>query len=984
MGKKKPKQRVTRYYSSIQYAICHGIIEKLVSFKVNDKTIGRCSAGLEGPVVYVNDPELFGGIKKEGGLQGRLAWQPGNFTQLLDSYVAEKKGSSPSDLPGYRGIGTAFFTEWPGGETPAGAAETSLLRSVVTGGSVLAGLSYLASFINGTRRPGIKGFYWSANQPVIPPVYFRVTRIDRTWRPDIAAIAGDIDLIDHAVCISLDFSGSMSFLMRAAVRRATVSLLNELKRSPNSASFDIRIIAWNSTNITIQRRNCTPQDYEDLIAFVIGISDYYTGGTDFRQAVVGIEEFYSGSNGKCRTFMFLTDGVPTNPASATDAAATLASTGARSYAYNFVETDTTYTALMDNTSEDGIPVIRDFNGQDIMAGLFALSATNQVDMNPAHIIRECLVNSVWGLGLPESLINDEMFEAAAETLFLERFGLSMMWTKQSKIEEFIGDVLAHIQGTLYVNPMTGRICLKLIRDDYDVETLDVLTPSNCTVTSFKRRTPAEITNEIAVTWTNPLTEKEEVVTKQSLGSIVANNGEIVSDNRNYYGIRRRALAAQVCARDLGAATAPLSTAEVRADRRFSQKVPGDVIKLTDPENGASEVVMRIMKINYGYVGSSEVEMSLTEDVFSYAKPRVDEQQVPMAPPPAQYPAPPTTVEAITINALMAQTLSGASNDLVEPETHVAIFASTDRTDTFGIEIYEEVNSSVTGGVFESTGEYSVIGRFILDEILPAEVESELVLPAAPIGTQPEVGGTLIIGQNGLPEDRHELALIKSFDIATGRYTITRAIFDTIPFEWLPGTPVRYLNSTTKVVVPSELVSGVASDFRVHTRTSRGLLSDDMAPVLTVTPTDRLYAPSRPANVQVEGVAFGVIDGLPLTDIEVTFAHRNRVEEDAVLLRWDEPSVTPEVGQTATVRLIDYDSGIVVAEYAGITGTSYTFPAADRAFANAVSVTVLSERDGFESIQAHSVLVQFPDFMRRLEDSDDERATETGDFRRTED
>lgn len=984
MGKKKPTQRVTKYYSSIQYAICHGVVEKLVSFKVNDKTVGRCSAGMQGPVIYVNDPELFGGVKKEGGLQGRIAWQPGNDTQLLDSYVSEKKGTTPGNLPGYRGIATAFFTEWPGGETPAGAADQTILSSIVSGVSFLTGASFLASFVNTTRRPGIKGFYWSANQPVIPPTHFRVTRLDRSWQPDLAAIAGDIDLIEHAVCLSLDFSGSMSSIPRAGVKLAVASLLRELKKSPHANTFDVRIIAWNSTSISIERRNCTSQDYDDMIAFVNGIGADFTGGTDFRQAVTGIEGFYSGSNGKCRTFIFLTDGVPTNPAWATEAAVTLAATGARSFAYNFGETDTTYSALMDNTSEDGVPVIPDSNGYKLLSGLFALSATNQVDMNPAHIIRECLLNSVWGLGLPESLINDEMFQAAAETLFEERFGLSMMWTKQAKIEEFVGEVLSHIQGTLYVNPMTGKLCLKLIRDDYDAATLDTLTPSNCTVTSFKRRTPAEITNEIAVTWTNPLTEKEEVVIKQSLGSIVANNGEIVSDNRNYYGIRRRALAAEVCARDLAASTAPLSTAEVRADRRFSQKVPGDVVKLTDPENGASEVVMRIMKINYGYVGSSEVEMSLSEDVFSYAKPRVDEQQGAISPVPSQFPAPPSSVEALTINSLMAQVLSGASDDLVDPETQVAIFASTDRSDTTTIEIYEELNSSVLGDYFESVGEFNVIGRFALSAPLPAEVESQLALPPPVVGTQPELSGVIVIGPEGLPENRHELAQITAFDIATGLYTIRRAIYDTVPFEWPQGTPVRYLTQATKTIVSSELVPGVPYDFRVHTRTSRGLLSNDAAPVITVTPTDRLYAPARPADVRVEGTAFGTIDGLPLTDIEVTFALRNRLQEDAVLLRWDEPSVTPEVGQTTTVRLIDYDSGIIVAEYPGIAGTSYTFPASDRSFANALSVTALSVRDGLESIQAHGVLVLFPDFLRLLEDSDDERGTETGDFRRTED
>lgn len=981
MGKKKPKQRVTEYYSSIQYAICHGIVEKLVSIKVNDKLVGRCSAGLLGPVIYINDPDLFGGIKKEGGLRGRLAWQSGTQDQLLDSFVAQKKGGTPADFPGYRGIATAYFTEWPGSDTPAGVADQSLLSRLVGGVTFTALGSALQGFLSGTRRPAKKGFYWSANQPIIPPTYFRVTRIDRSWLPEIAAIPGDIDLIEHAICIAIDCSLSMNDDGKLGIaKQAAIDLLRDLKNSKRASSLDVRVVGWNNSVQQMQFRKCTPENYESLISFVQGLTTAL--GTFFTKAVEGLQSFYSGSNGKCRTFIFMTDGIP-EPGTVEPAAATLAATGAQSFAINLIETDTTYTAQMDSTPGDGVPVVSAANALSYLRDLFRLSATNQIDMNPAHMIRECLTNRSWGLGLPASSLDATMFEAAAQTLFAERFGLSMIWSKQAKIDEFIAEILSHIQGTIYVNPMTGKLCLKLIRNDYDAETLDVLTPSNCTVTSFKRRTPAEITNEISVTWTNPLTEKEEVVTRQSLGSVVANNGEVVSDNRNYYGVRRRALAAELCDRDLAAATAPLSTAEVRAGRAFSRKVPGDVVKLTDPENGASEIIMRIMKINYGYVGSSEVEMSLTEDVFSYSKPRFLEPQDTENENQTEYPAPPESVEFLTINTLMAEVLDSSDVELTEPQTRLALFTSTDRQDTYSIEVAQEIANPL-GTSFESVGEFDVIGKSAITAPLVAEVESELSLPFATNGTQPEVGGVVVIGENGLPEQRHELAYITDYDTSTGIYTILRAVADTVPFEWPSGTPVRYLSTTTIAVIPSEVEPGVEVDFRVRTRTSLGILPEDAAPVVPITPTDRLYAPARPANVQVEGVGFGTVDGTGLTTINVTFARRNRLEEDSVLLRWDEADVAPEVGQTTTIRLTDYDTGITLAEYTGIAGTSHTFDATDRAWSNLVSVAVLAERDGYESIQAHSVLVQFPDFLRLLEDSGDERATETGDFRRTED
>lgn len=984
MGKKKPTQRVTEYYTSIQYGICHGVVEKLVALRVNDKVIGKCS-GINGPVVYIDQPELFGGVKKEGGLRGRMAWQDGSDDQLLDSYIASKKGRLPTDLPGYRGIATAYFTEWPTPSTAESIADESKLGSVLRGNSTAASFirSAILSFFNALTRPAMKGFYWSANQPIVPPVHFRVTRIDRSWLPEIAAVPGDPDFEQQAICIAIDNSISMQIDNRIGIAKsATIELLRDLKKSAASATFDIRVVAWSASVQSIQRRNCTQADYDALIAFVNGLGT--ASGTDFTQAVSGLQSFYDGAQEKCRTFIFLTDGEPNNPATATSASNTLALTGANAYAFNLVLPNTTYTAMMDNTPADGVPVLTLSVASSYLKNLFRATSTTQIDMNPAHMIRECLVNTVWGLGLPESLLDESMFAEAAQTLFTEQFGLSMMWSRQSKVEEFISEILSHIQGTVYVNPMTGKICLKLIRNDYDASALEILTPSNSTVTSFKRRTPAEITNEINVTWTNPVSEKEEVISRQSLGSIVANNGEVVSDNRNYYGVRRAGLAAELCARDLAAATAPLSSAEVSANRQFSRMVPGDVVKLTDPENGANQIIMRIMKIDYGYVGSSDVKLTLTEDVFSYAKPRYIEPPSSGNPTQGQSPAPPDVAEVFTLNTYMNQSLSDGLDDLVDPETQVAFLIGTTQRDAFNVEVQQEA-VTVTGDTeYQVVGEFDLIGLASLTEALVPEPVSELVLPVPENGAAPTPGSFAIIGPPGLPEALHEIALVSDFDRTTGLSTIRRGMMDTIPGDWPAGTPIRYLDQLTRFINPNMTVGGLTEEYRFHTRTSLGLLSDELAPVVSYAATQRLHAPTRPANVVVAGVAFGSLDGSALTDVEVTWANRNRLTEDAVLLGWDEPTVTPEVGQTVTVKLTDFETGITIAEYPGLSGTSYTFPAADRAYADVVVVSVVSERDGMESIQGHSVLIQFPDYLRTLEDSDDERGTETGDFRRTED
>ncbi len=117
------------------------------------------------------------------------------------------------------------------------------------------------------------------------------------------------------------------------------------------------------------------------------------------------------------------------------------------------------------------------------------------DMNPAHIIRECLTDSNWGMGYPEADIDDNAFKAAADTLHDERMGMSLLWERQSQLDEFISLILKHIDGALFVDRVTGRFVLRLARDDYDPDALLVLDEDSIDkISGYKRSALGELTN----------------------------------------------------------------------------------------------------------------------------------------------------------------------------------------------------------------------------------------------------------------------------------------------------------------------------------------------------------------------------------------------------------------------------------------------------------------------------------------------------------
>src|SRR4029077_7040927 len=117
-------------------------------------------------------------------------------------------------------------------------------------------------------------------------------------------------------------------------------------------------------------------------------------------------------------------------------------------------------------------------------------------------------------------------------------------------------------------------------------------PDDSLVTNFSRKLWGETINEIVVTWTNPDNEEEETVVAQDLANIEAQGG-VISDGRNYYGVRNAQLAMRLGQRALRSAATPLAKCDLEVNRTAWALLPGDVCKLVSPEDGIDRIVMRV-------------------------------------------------------------------------------------------------------------------------------------------------------------------------------------------------------------------------------------------------------------------------------------------------------------------------------------------------------------------------------------------------------
>lgn len=744
------QQDVTEYRLSVHYGICVEVdgLLKITMGDDLDKIAWEGDATEAGPL-YINRPDLFGGVKKEGGCVGVAYFLPGRPDQIMPNSLAQKYGKTNTTCPAFRGTTTVFFCG-------SAASNTSSGQSF--------GLPY---GVGGLDFVG--GFYWTANSPFIQKASFTVYRFSKGLRFDIAKIG--------------------------------------------------------------------PDD------------------------------------------------------------------------------------------------------------------------NPAIMIYECLTNTDWGIGHPAYMIDAATFGNVAQALYDEEFGLSMLWTRQTEIEDFVSEVIDHIQAMVFVDPRTGLFSIKLIRDDYVLDDAREINPGNARLTRFQRKLFGEVTNEITLTWTNPANEQEETVTAHDLGAMQSAGGP-VTDTRNYYAIRNAALAQRILARDMRSAAAPIALAEVELDRSFWNILPGEVLPMTWPDEDIEGLAMRVMEIDYGKRGEPALKVSLLEDVFSLTHAAVSAVPATLWGAVDEDAAPMEFVSIFTLPAfLAARELGRAATDIAYPEVVAGLLTAQNGLDTIAYNLYGEEPMANGDMVWTDLGVKSILGR--AEVITPVYQEAASTVNGFPFiekGRGPEVGGFAVFG-DGSDADS-EIALIRSYDEDDEFWTLDRGVLDTIPRPWPVGTPVWFIPTRSIIADTVDLRAvGETVEYKFLTRTSRGLLPLADAPVETGTMSARPHAPLRPAKVQVNGTGYGEVDATGAAELVVSWATRNRLFEDGMIVPWGDGPVTPEYLQK-TILTVYREDETKMWQHAWLwTEDDFTIPIAWVQEEQRVFIRVSSEREGIASIQSYGLWVK---------------------------
>lgn len=591
-------------------------------------------------------------------------------------------------------------------------------------------------------------------------------------------------------------------------------------------------------------------------------------------------------------------------------------------------------------------------------------------MNGVHIIYEALTNRAWGLGRDRSLFLEDSWREAADTCFDENFGLCLRWSRQDTLMSFVQTVIDHIGAAVYVDKFTGQYKIKLIREDYDADSLPVLDMDSglLSIDEATNASPYNLTNEIVVNWNNPITNEASQAREHNL-ALIQTQGAIASDTRDYPGVPTAALALWIAKRDLKTVSTNVRRFTLTCDRRTWRVQPADVLKIRDPQSrGIETVVVRIGTVEEAGQADGKIKIVCVQDVFGVDLNTFGQPQPPGHVEPDFTPqVARRLVYESTYSELVRYMPQGEFETMRGLEGYLRAHAEkpTDVSMSFDIAVRPEGQTSYS---VQGSGDFTALAE-LTTQI--SYLDTILILDNYSLDfdwEELEVGMTIHVNE--------EMMRLDGWDEEKGEFYVGRGAVDTIPQRHFGGDLVWLVQD----VGGSDWVkylSGEHLDIKLLPWTLRGgSFPIDDAPVDTLDMNHRFIRPYPPGFVRTTTLAGGEKRWYEVQDLradvgadeipdylDIHYTHRDRVVQQDKLVEHNEGDIGPEPGQTYRVRVFD-NTGQLVRTETGIAGTRYVYTYANAAADTQVeagspesttgTIFLDSMRAGYESWQYYTI------------------------------
>lgn len=242
---------------------------------------------------------------------------------------------------------------------------------------------------------------------------------------------------------------------------------------------------------------------------------------------------------------------------------------------------------------------------------------NGFDANPVEVLHDLYVTEWGNLGVDPGLIDTAQWRTAAYKVYDEGNGISLEIANANEGGDLTKEILRQINAMIFQDPQTGLIELKLIRQDYNLADLPILTPSNVTaIRNYTKKLWEQTYNQVRVKYSNRENDYGDAATTQQDFANINFQGRLRSTDISFPGVYVSALASQLAARELANLNVPLYSCEVEANRTVAQLRPGDPFILRWPEFEVEQMVMRIRKFGLGSYSDGKLTLNVVQDEFA--------------------------------------------------------------------------------------------------------------------------------------------------------------------------------------------------------------------------------------------------------------------------------------------------------------------------------------------------------------------------------
>lgn len=534
------------------------------------------------------------------------------------------------------------------------------------------------------------------------------------------------------------------------------------------------------------------------------------------------------------------------------------------------------------------------------------------DCNPAAAIYDILTDTTWGLGIPAALIDSASFVTAGNTLYTEGNGVSFAFDSVAPAADWIDEILRHVDGLLFEDPLTGKIKLSLTRADYSVGALPLIDDSIAELDRFSRPSWDDLKNAVRVSYIDRSADfMERTVKAQELASIEARGGDEVLEEIPFSGFSNAAAAQRAAGRALTAVSFPVARITLKANRKVWSLRPGSVFRWTWPALGITDLPFRVARVRTGGVDDSTLEIDAVQDIFgstwtAYTPPTAPDWQDSAVLPPA--------LIAVAAFEVPYALLDAAENRIMTfgvPGATGTTWGYVVYTDPAGAQDFRETervqtptpSGRLAPGIGPTDLSMTVLNDFGVDAL-------RTITPAE-----------LVEGRNLVQIDSEMIAFRYVEQLADGTWEISglvRGVMDTVPALHANNARCYFVRGGVGLTKPDTYLVGTTVAIKLTPYNRRGELSLGEQTALSLVVAGRATKPYAPTDLKLNAISYPTnING----DLVISWEHRDRLADWSYADAGKTAAI--EAGCTYTVKIYG-ETGTLLRTATGITGKTYTY------------------------------------------------------------